>query len=272
MWQPSPPPSPAGGSPHGTPSLLSTREWWGARRGRYNRALLGAGVVAFVAYLAALAMRCADSPGVEVTVFTTAFQGVVYLLAMGVANVCYLLGPGVERLVPTSSRARYRRWAFAAGLGFSVALPFLVPLTILLAGCGERPLRAEIVGAYRLNRGTTIDSLLLRSDGVYLHVYASPEGGAVVDSGRWHYDPEDEEDRAISFFDFRVSGDLERLESGGRSTGAPFVGLFMAPAERRRDGAIAIIASHDLALEYRKVGGEPAPPASRSTEIVTPKR
>lgn len=114
---------------------LSAREWWGQRQWPYNRALFVAGILAFLGYVIALEVRCADSPDVEVTFFTILFQGVGYLLAMGLANVCYQLGPGVERLVPLRARGPYRRWAFRAGLGFSVALPFLVPVAVLVLGC-----------------------------------------------------------------------------------------------------------------------------------------
>jgi hypothetical protein len=109
--------------------------WWGARRRRYNIALAAAGAVAFVCYVVAFQIRCANTPGVEVTLVTTLFQGIGYLFAMGLANVCYQLGPGLERFVLPTARPQYRRWAFRAGLAFSVALPFAIPLVILTTGC-----------------------------------------------------------------------------------------------------------------------------------------
>lgn len=121
------------------PELLSAAAWWGARRRRYNLVLAAAGVLAFAGYVAALGARCADTPGVEVTLFTTLFQGVGYLLAIALANVCYNLGAAVERRVPPAARPRYRRWAYAAGLAFSVALPFCIPLLILTRGCVAGP-------------------------------------------------------------------------------------------------------------------------------------
>ncbi len=120
-----------------SPPAVDAAAWWGARRGRYNRALVAAGALAFLGYCAALGARCPDTA--EVTVFTTLFQGVGYLLAMALANVCYGLGPAVERLVPPAFRGRYRRWAFAAGLAFSAALPFCIPLLILTRGCAPSP-------------------------------------------------------------------------------------------------------------------------------------
>ena len=113
----------------------SAAEWWGARRRRYNLALLAAGAVAFVCYVSVVWTRCAGVLGADVTVFTTLFQGIGYLLAMGLANLCYYLGPGLERFVAPAHRATYRRWAFRAGLYFSVALPFIVPLVLLVRGC-----------------------------------------------------------------------------------------------------------------------------------------
>lgn len=112
--------------------------WWGARRVRYNLALVAAGVAAFALYLVVLAVRCGGVAGVEVTLFTTAFQGVAYLVAMGVANLCYNLGPALESRLGGRDIAAYRRRAFRAGLGFSVALPFAIPALLLVFGCRPR--------------------------------------------------------------------------------------------------------------------------------------
>jgi hypothetical protein len=109
--------------------------WWGARRFRYNVALMAAGAVAFILYLAALAVRCSKAPGVEVTLFTTALQGVGYLVAMGVANLCYNLGPVLETRAGVNDVPAYRRVAFRSGLWFSVALPLVIPALVLTFGC-----------------------------------------------------------------------------------------------------------------------------------------
>jgi len=118
---------------------LESREdawaWWGARRLRYNLALMLAGGVAFALYLIALAVRCADVPGVEVTLVSISFQSVGYLVAMGVANLCYNLGPALEPRLGSRDVAVYRRVAFKAGLWLSVMLPFVIPALIFLFGC-----------------------------------------------------------------------------------------------------------------------------------------
>ena len=113
--------------------------WWSARRRRYNVVLALAGGAACLLYLVALAVRCADVPGVEVTLFTTAFQGVGYLIAMGVANLCYNLGPALEPRLGRRDVAAYRRAAFRAGLWFSAGLPFVIPALVFALGCQPEP-------------------------------------------------------------------------------------------------------------------------------------
>jgi len=113
----------------------SAAAWWGGRRLRYNLSLLAAGAIAFVCYASVVWTRCAGVDGAEVTIFTTVFQGIAYLLTMGVANLCYYLGPVLERFVAPAHRTTYRRLAFRAGLLFSVALPFVVPLLVFVRRC-----------------------------------------------------------------------------------------------------------------------------------------
>lgn len=96
-----------------------------------QRGLVVAGVLAFVAY-AAIGEMCLDRlNGFEVTLFTILLQGLAYLAAMAVANVCYLLGPLSEQLICPTNPMAYRRRTFRVGYWFSVALPFLIPLSIV---------------------------------------------------------------------------------------------------------------------------------------------
>lgn len=80
----------------------STRDWWESRRWTYNLRLAIAGWVAFAAYCLVcwtLLPRVVPAVDIEITLFTTLFQGIGYLIAMGIANLCYLLGPLVETIV-----------------------------------------------------------------------------------------------------------------------------------------------------------------------------
>src|ERR1051326_2920870 len=84
--------------------------WWQARRLRYNLTLAGGG---WVAYGAALALNYAFGHPVwrdwRGGLGMTLFLGTVYLVVMGFANVCYLLGPALEGWTKPIDVARYRR-------------------------------------------------------------------------------------------------------------------------------------------------------------------
>src|SRR5262249_47006197 len=117
-------------------SSCANETWWAQRRLRYNVGLLIGGLLGFVAYAGAVE-RCIqlNAPGEwEITIFTTVFQSLAYLLLIGVANVCYYLGPWSERLLHPINVARYRRITFQLGFWFSVLLPF-TPATLLLFSC-----------------------------------------------------------------------------------------------------------------------------------------
>jgi hypothetical protein len=77
----------------------SATVWWSARRLRYNIALLVAGLLAFVAYVVLGHTILPDDAEFEVTIFTMVFQGVGFLLAMGLANLLYFVGPLSERIL-----------------------------------------------------------------------------------------------------------------------------------------------------------------------------
>jgi hypothetical protein len=111
------------------------RDWWSARRLRYNVALGAGGVLAFLAYARVLATRCAGVPEAEITILTSAFQAAGFLVAMAIANVFYNLGPFVEMRVRSTQVPTYRRWAFGLGLGFSVTLPLSIPILVAISGC-----------------------------------------------------------------------------------------------------------------------------------------
>lgn len=114
----------------------ATETWLASRRLRYNIGLLVAGPLGFGLYLVAVS-RCVDlrAPGDwEITILATLFQGFAYLVMIGVANLCYYLGPWSERLVRPTNVARYRKIVFGLGFWFSVLLPFL-PSALLFVTC-----------------------------------------------------------------------------------------------------------------------------------------
>lgn len=117
------------------PSSWATEKWWASRRLRYNVALVIAGFLAFVCYAMVVdwCIRIETSGDFEITLFTTAFQAVGYLFMMAVANVCYYLGPLLERIIRPTNVAVYRKTAFRLGFWFSVLLPFAIPTTLAMS-------------------------------------------------------------------------------------------------------------------------------------------
>jgi hypothetical protein len=117
------------------PSLLTTDKWWASRRRRYNVALVVAGLLAFICYAIVVdwCIRIEPSGDFEITLFTTAFQGVGYLFMMAIANVCYYLGPFSERVVRPTNVAVYRNTTFRLGFWFSVLLPFTIPTALAIS-------------------------------------------------------------------------------------------------------------------------------------------
>jgi hypothetical protein len=110
-----------------TDTITSPFAWWNARRLRYNVALVVAGILAFAAYIAVFVALVPEDAHVEITAFTILFQGVGYLFMIGVANVCYFIGPLSERVVRPADPDRYRHICYRLGFWFSVLLPFTIP-------------------------------------------------------------------------------------------------------------------------------------------------
>lgn len=108
----------------------STSEWWESRRWLYNVRLAIAGWVAYAAYCLVcwtLLPRVVPAMEIDITIFTMLFQGIGYLVAMGIANLCFLLGPLVENILNPQRPETLRQTLYGLGSAFSVALPFLIP-------------------------------------------------------------------------------------------------------------------------------------------------
>ncbi|MGE0459729.1 MAG: hypothetical protein AB7O56_16155 [Bauldia sp.] len=115
-----------------TTSITDGWSWWQARRLRYNVALATSGLAAYVlAILISVAFGDAVFATLGEAAGQTLFLGSLFLVVMGIANVCYLLGPFGEAWLRPRDVERYRETAFAMGFWGSAALPFLVPLVNL---------------------------------------------------------------------------------------------------------------------------------------------
>ena len=112
---------------------LTTREWWSKKRVKYNVGLIIAGFTAFIAYaiLGGILIAPYDND-FEVTLFTILFQGIGYLFMMLVANLFYNLGPYVDTNYNKYNSEEFRKRLFNFGFWFSMTLPFLIPVLIVV--------------------------------------------------------------------------------------------------------------------------------------------
>ncbi len=110
----------------------NTWAWWEARRLRYNAALALAGWAAYGGLIATLwAFGELKWPNWQTAVSTTMAMGAGYLVLMGFANICYLMGALTESWVRPTDVDAFRKSAFGLGLWGSLAAPFLLPLVNL---------------------------------------------------------------------------------------------------------------------------------------------
>ena len=106
-------------------------QWWAGRRRLYNFGLVIAGILAFVCYATVLFRFESRIRGADFDGITTLAQGIAYLVMMGVANICFFIGPISELIVRPNDIPRYRSVTFAFGFWFSVLLPFIIPVMLL---------------------------------------------------------------------------------------------------------------------------------------------
>ncbi|HML72864.1 MAG TPA: hypothetical protein PKB02_00080 [Anaerohalosphaeraceae bacterium] len=112
--------------------ITSAWYWWESRRWRYNCALIVAGIMAFTCYAAVGSFYADRIPDFEITLFTTAFQAIGYLIMMVITNILYFAGPVSEKLIRPANPVRYRQITFALGYWVSVLLPLAIPVMLLI--------------------------------------------------------------------------------------------------------------------------------------------
>jgi len=117
------------------PLLPSVGQWWQKRRLRYNVSLATAGIVAFIFYVIFGELLVLDF---EITLFTIGFQAIGYLFMMLIANMFYFLGPMIDKFFNKQNKPGFRSTLFLAGCIFSCALPFSIPILIIILYAGKK--------------------------------------------------------------------------------------------------------------------------------------
>ncbi|PHN93676.1 hypothetical protein CSC80_12230 [Maribacter sp. 6B07] len=107
------------------------KKWWSEKRLKYNVGLIVSGLIAFFVYSLVVKYVIPPAPDVEITLFTIIFQGIGYLIMMGIANIFYNIGAFSEDLIKPKNIELYRNRTFNIGFWFSCGLPFLIPIILL---------------------------------------------------------------------------------------------------------------------------------------------
>jgi hypothetical protein len=111
--------------------IQQRRNWWLSHRLKYNKGLVIAGFTAFIAYCIVGELLIARHEEFEVTIFTTAFQGVGYLIMMCMANIFYSFGYVIDYFFNKENDEAFRYNLFNLGYWFSFCLPFLIPVILI---------------------------------------------------------------------------------------------------------------------------------------------
>jgi hypothetical protein len=120
------------------------RAWWSVQRGPYNVALAVAFPISVISLFVVWALFEERLPCFEINGAGLFFGIILFGFGMGLANICYLLGPLSERLIRPRYPTLFRRWVFGIGLAFSLLLVFFpVGVTLTNALLGPLPCTDE---------------------------------------------------------------------------------------------------------------------------------
>jgi hypothetical protein len=114
-------------------SVIDSKKWWKSNRRKYNKGLLIAGISAFLLYaISGSLLLVGKDSAFEITLFTIFFQGVGYLIMMGIANIFYGLGSIIDSRFNKGNKENFRKRVFNLGFWFSFCLPFLIPVGVVI--------------------------------------------------------------------------------------------------------------------------------------------
>jgi hypothetical protein len=117
---------------------VDRRAWWSARRRRYNITLFIAAPISFVFLMTVWGLFEERLPCLEITGVVIIFGAMLFLVGVGLANICYFLGSLGERLIRPRNVFAFRRWAYGVGVAFSLLLIFSPPiLNLFVALLGQ---------------------------------------------------------------------------------------------------------------------------------------
>jgi len=109
-------------------ALMDRKIWWKSQRSRYNKALIISGLASFISYVLVVEFY-ANPKGadIEISIFAILFQGLGFMIILGIANLLYNLGAFSEKILNPVDVESYRNLTFRIGYYFSIILPIIVP-------------------------------------------------------------------------------------------------------------------------------------------------
>ena len=116
--------------PNAMEEELKIRDWWQKNRKTYNTALVIVGILGFISYCI-VGTILIPSPYFEISIFGVFFQGIGYLIMMGVANLLYTATMRMDiTLNKAGTNNLYHKVIYYGYFTISCLLPF--SMTILL--------------------------------------------------------------------------------------------------------------------------------------------
>lgn len=114
-------------------STPNIQEWWKSIRKKYNIGLIISGIVSYIlsVLLGSILIAPYDSE-FEITILGFIFQGFFFLITILIANIFYNLGAYTDKHFNKKNQEKFRRRIYDLGFWFSVGLPFLVPILIIV--------------------------------------------------------------------------------------------------------------------------------------------
>lgn len=112
--------------------------------------------------------------------------------------------------------------------------------------CTRVPLEEQVLGKYVLDTDQAHDELVLYPAALYVHSYMPIGASAIVDSGRWRFEPFDDGHRLV-FTDFSMRARNRTFPGMPQSAGT-----WVVPLERTITGKLQLEVDDDLGWYYVK--------------------
>ena len=116
-----------------TETGISAITWWSTQRPRYNKILIIAAPTSFASLLLIWWIFEPRLPCFEITGLSIVLGGILFLIGLGLANLCYFLGPLFESIMNPKNVHIFRQTVFYIGTGFSILLIFFPVIGNLIA-------------------------------------------------------------------------------------------------------------------------------------------